>query len=472
MSQRPPPPTSGLDPVILRDENEQLRTALEAALDENARLVNDGDRLRSRITVLARDLHASTSAQAGLPQLLAAEADARERQGQSEEELRVAFEELQVLTEELEAANTMLHETNLDLDARVAQRTSELARANASLRVTEASLRAIADLVPDLLWQTDQAGSVSWYNKRWYDYTGQPEERSLGSGWTEVLLPDERDALLAGWHAAVARGQPYESRQRTRGADGVYRWFLVRAHPLRDASGAITHWYGAATDIDQLVQLQEQQTVLVAELQHRTRNLMAVVQSIMTRTIGSSTTLEDFRPRIADRLASLARVQELLSRRADATRVTFDSLIRAELSAHVALDADDAQISLRGPAGVPLRSATVQTLALALHELATNAVKYGALAKPDGRLDVSWRVAEPAADNPLLCIEWIESGVQMSAPDATPRGGGYGRELIERALPFQLGARTQFSMGEDGVRCSIEMAIPGFESGAEDSHAG
>ncbi|MCJ8517424.1 two-component sensor histidine kinase [Pseudorhizobium tarimense] len=106
-----------------------------------------------------------------------------------------------------------------------------------------------------------------------------------------------------------------------------------------------------------------------------------------------------------------------------------------------------------------LRSRAIQTFALALHELATNAVKYGALSAPEGHLTIRWRI-EHEGDAPLLSLEWLETGVDdMPAVDAAPLGSGYGRELIERALPYQLKARTTYEMGEDGIRCTIRAPI-------------
>jgi PAS domain-containing protein len=159
----------------LRDEIEQLRTSLEASIEDNARLVDDRDRLLARVTTLARDLQAANTAYAANSSVADEPVTSvqTEKLSQSEEELRVAFEELQVLTEELEAANTSLHLVNRDLDVRVEERTREIAEANAALRVSETSMRAIADVVPDLLWRAENNGAITWYNTRWYDYTGQ-----------------------------------------------------------------------------------------------------------------------------------------------------------------------------------------------------------------------------------------------------------------------------------------------------------
>ncbi len=584
-----------LDALV--DENEQLRTALEGALEDNETLAADRDRLRRHIGELGQELrvvHATMN-----QQMRDAPVAEVTRQSQAEEELRVAFEELQVLTGELEVANTTLQQSNQELDARVAERTSQLSEANATLRTAEASLRAVADLVPDLLWRADRDGAADWFNRRWTDYTRQEAAEPLGMGWLDAVHPVDRPGTRASWARAIASGEPYQHEHRIRDASGAFRWFLVRAEPLRDDAGRILRWFvagtdvhdqrlalealqrselrfrtlvegmpqlvwravdgghwtwsspqwsdytgqseeearglgwlnvfdpadrepamtawqraqdsgslqvagrifhtaeqryrhfhtralpvrdesgrvvewlGTSTDVDELLELQEQQSVLVAELQHRTRNLMAMVQSITIRTIKGSSTLEDFRSCITDRLSALARVQGLLSRREEATRVSFDVLVREELSAHVTLDelGEGRQVTIVGPAGVQLRSATVQTFALALHELATNAVKYGALSQPEGHLNVHWRVEEKES-SPHLHVEWRESGVRnMPGPGANPQGSGYGRELIERALPFQLGARTRYSFAEDGVHCLIDMPIPDQQN-AQDKHDG
>ncbi|MCQ0989067.1 sensor histidine kinase family protein [Jiella marina] len=117
-------------------------------------------------------------------------------------------------------------------------------------------------------------------------------------------------------------------------------------------------------------------------------------------------------------------------------------------------------MTLDGPSGILLRSSTVQTLAMALHELMTNAVKYGAIGQPAGRLDVRWTYEQPEETaEPWLHIDWRESGVTMPPQGASPTGTGQGRELIERALPYQLNARTCLEMGVEGVHCTISIPV-------------
>ncbi|MEG3164788.1 HWE histidine kinase domain-containing protein [Sphingomonas sp. PB2P19] len=448
------------DYARLRDENEQLRTALESSLDENASISEDRDRLLKRVTTLARELQSAnrTCDPSPTPNSLG---DEDIRKSETEEELRVAFEELQVLTEELEVANTSLEETNAQLEQRVDERTRALAQANASLRQSESAFRVLIEGIPQLAWRSRNEGRWTWSSPQWQSYTGQTYDESLADGWLDAIHPDDRAGVAEAWMAAEAkRALEFEARIYHAREDR-YRHFHTRAVVVLTDEGVVAEWLGTSTDIDDLIQLQHRQGILIDELQHRTRNLMAVVQAVTLRTIKGSKTLEEFRQCIDDRMQALARVQGLLSRRG-LGKVSFEELLYAELSSQMKLDDDGnaAQVSTVGPRGVPLRSSIVQTLALAIHELLTNAVKYGALAIPTAHLDVSWELlAKDEAERRLL-ITWKESGVPMAEAGSEPPRGGYGRELIERALPYQLGAKTGYRFAEDGVHCTIEMMVP------------
>ena len=335
-----------------------------------------------------------------------------------------------------------------------------------ALRQSEIRFRTLVEGMPQLVWKAMDAGKWTWASPQWIEYTGLSEEASRMMGWLRAFHPDDREQAKAAWTQAEA-GQPLRINGRIwHEKEKRYRHFQTRATAARDDNGHVIEWLGTSTDVDDIVQLQEEQQVLVAELQHRTRNLMAIVQSVMMRTLRGSSDLKDFRTEIDHRLAALARVQGLLSRSEEGQRVTFDALLHEELSAHVALDegGNAPQVSIRGPRGVSLRSGMVQTFALALHELATNAVKYGALSRPDGHLDVNWELLD--GDHPCLKVEWRERGVGDMA-DASASKSGYGRELIERALPFQLGAKTEYEFGPEGVRCSIELPVANAGNGRE-----
>jgi PAS domain S-box-containing protein len=271
------------------------------------------------------------------------------------------------------------------------------------------------------------------------------------------IHPDDLPILEAAAEAARSEHRLYSHDYRLVLPDGELRWCSVQGQHFYDESDTPVRLIGVMQDTTQRHRFEETQQVLIAELQHRTRNLMGVVSAMADKTVRASSDLADFRTRFAERLDALARVQGLLSRLEDDDRVTFGELIRTEL---LAVDGGAERATLCGPSGVRLRSSTLQTLALAIHELATNAVKYGALGQPDGRLAVTWRLEFPDdSGQPWLHIDWRESGVAMPRPGAPPSGTGQGRELIERALPYQLKAKTSYSMRPDGVHCTIALPV-------------
>lgn len=328
------------------------------------------------------------------------------------------------------------------------------------LRAAQSRLEAVVDNIPQLVWHADAPGRWTWASQQWTDFTGQSVEESRDWGWLASLHPDDREIARAAWARAEPDGQ-FTAEYRICGqATGLPRWFQTRATPLRDERGAIVEWFGTSTDIDAMRRLQERQQILVKELQHRTFNLMAMVRSAADMTVRSSADLKEFQAKFRDRIDALARVQRLLSRLEENDRVTFGDLVRAELDAIGALDSDKHRVTLEGPDDVHLRSGTVQTLAMAVHELTTNAVKYGALNQAGAHLHVRWWVDRDGTSQPWLHVVWREHGVTMPSPDTATRGTGQGRMLIEKALPYQLQAKTTFEMEEDGVRCSITLPMP------------
>ncbi|WP_227439552.1 PAS domain S-box protein [Methylobacterium sp. W2] len=337
-------------------------------------------------------------------------------------------------------------------------------KAEAALRESEERLSQFGEASSDVLWMRD-AATFQWiYLTPAFETIYGLDRTTALSGdhmvsWVELIVTDDRERAVESLHRVRAGERiTFEYRVR-RPRDGGIRWIRDTGFPMRDADGAVCWIGGLGRDITEEREIAEHMSVLVAELQHRTRNLMAVVRATADQTLRNSSGLADFRERYGTRLAALARVQGLLSRLAEGERVSFDELIRSEVAA---LDGEASRVSLSGPKAVALRSSTVQIFALALHELATNALKYGALAQPQAHLEIRWHVehAEPERA-PWLHVDWRERGVRMPARDGLPQGNGSGRELIERALPYQLGARTTFAMEPDGVHCTIALPVSG-----------
>lgn len=123
-------------------------------------------------------------------------------------------------------------------------------RERAAARASEARYRTISEVVPQILWTGRPDGWRDFYNQRWFDYTGLTMEQTLGSGWSEAVHPDDWERCMAAWKTALATGEPFEAEYRFRRHDGVYRWHMGRAIPLRDAQGQIAKWFGSSTDIE------------------------------------------------------------------------------------------------------------------------------------------------------------------------------------------------------------------------------
>lgn len=328
------------------------------------------------------------------------------------------------------------------------------------LRETEMRLRTLVEGIPHLLWRAVGEGEWTWASPQWTEYTGQQEADSRGYRWLKSLHPDDLDNVRQAWSTAAQLGG-FEVEHRIRQAETqAFRWFKTRAMPIKDNNGAVVEWLGTSTDIDALHTLQARQHVLVTELQHRTFNLISIVRTMVDDAVRSSGSLSEFETRLQDRLGALARVQRLLSRVTEGNKVFFDELVRNELSAVGALGIEERTVSLHGPKGVALRPAALQAFAMVLHELTTNAVKYGALKQPESTLEITWAIAQADDDTgPWLHVDWQEKGVRMPALGSEPLGTGQGRALIEEALPYQFNARTRFELTPDGVRCSIEFPL-------------
>jgi PAS domain S-box-containing protein len=349
----------------------------------------------------------------------------------------------------------------------IGQDVTEIMQAQERLEQSEERLSSAVEVGKLGLWDWHiPTDAVHWSNEHFrmegYEVGEvQPSYENWAARVHREDLPRAEAALREAMHSR----KEYVHEFRSVHPDGSEHWLSARGRFFYDDAGRPLRMIGAMIDTTERRSWEERQKVLVAELQHRTRNLMGVVKSLSERTARRSRDLSDFRQRFRDRIEALARVQGLLSRLDTHDRVTFDELIASEMEA---MAAGSTKVRTSGPGGIRLRSSTVQTLAMALHELATNAVKYGALGQEGGRLSVSWSLAEGEDGKPWLHVEWRESGVTMPPEGSTPQGSGQGRELIERALPYQLKARTSYRHSPDGVHC--DLTIPVSRTMEDDDH--
>ncbi|MHC2017755.1 sensor histidine kinase [Methylobacterium sp. CM6247] len=347
----------------------------------------------------------------------------------------------------------------LDLLARQAADLIDQRQVQRTLRESEERLRLAVDVGRLATWDWNvDTGAVSWSDEH-YRVHGYAvgEVTPSYEAWAARVHPKDLEDVENALIRARDEHREYTHEFRTLHPDGTIRWCDARGQFFYDPGGRPLRMIGTMLDTTERRVWAERQQVLISELQHRTRNLLGVVRSIAQQTMAKAGPTEAFREQFNERLSALSRVQGLLSR-SDQEPITIGALIRTELDALGAGAMQD-RIHLDGPP-VRLRKAHVQTLALALHELATNARKYGALTTEHGQLRVTWRTYATDDDGQRLALEWVEDGISRQREEQSPvTRGGYGRELIERALPYALGARTRYELGETQVRCSIDLPL-------------
>ncbi|KAJ35378.1 histidine kinase, partial [Agrobacterium tumefaciens] len=270
-----------------------------------------------------------------------------------------------------------------------------------------------------------------------------------------MLVPDGRQEEEPRILTEVRAGrfvEPYETQRRRK--DGRLVEVLLSVSPIRDANGRVIGASKTAHDITARKDAERLKSILVNELHHRVKNVLATVTAIARQTLGRDKANHEEVEAFTSRLASLSRAQDLLVH-ADWQHADLKAVMQQALSPY---PVDAFQIG--GPS-VPLPPRAVVSLSLALHELATNAAKYGALSAPGGQVSISWQF-EPLADNRLRIV-WEERGGPEVAP---PRRRGFGSTLIERLLSAELKGETKFVYEKSGVICVIEAEMSKDDDGA------
>lgn len=213
----------------------------------------------------------------------------------------------------------------------------ERGRSDAALRESEARLRTLSDAVAQIMWISDAAGHVSYFNRRWSEYTGLNDEESLGLGWQLVVHPDDAENSITRWHKALATGATFETEYRLRRADGEYCWFIGRNVPLRDDEGKTIGWYGTATNIERLKQaemnLQRARDELERRVAERTSELTGALERLKSESAEREKLQED-RRRLLNKLVSLQEEE-----RGRISRELHDNLSQHMIAVKFGLDA-------------------------------------------------------------------------------------------------------------------------------------
>ncbi|WP_338665172.1 CheR family methyltransferase [Pararoseomonas sp. SCSIO 73927] len=321
---------------------------------------------------------------------------------------------------------------------------TEAVRAQEALRAAEERTRLATTAARMVTWDLDVETGRFRHAEGFEQIFQAPPPTTLSS-LLGTAHPEDRGRLALAFDQTLARGEPLDAEGRLLAGR---RELWIRFSGGRTGGRVL----GVLQDVDARRRAEAQQSLLMAELQHRVKNTMAVVRSVTRRSLESAESLEELRLHLGGRIDSLARTQGLLANRGS-DGISLDTLVRDELAA--VLGHEGGQVEVEGPPML-LKEKAAETFGLALHEMATNAVKYGALSGPEGRLGVRWHVRHTAAGD-RLALEWREAGVP--ALDVRPSRMGFGRRLIERGLPYDLGATTSLEFLPGGVRCTVELPM-------------
>lgn len=332
-------------------------------------------------------------------------------------------------------------EGNIVGASKIARDVGDYVRAQERLRESEERFRVLADNMSQLAWTTDPDGHIHWYNRRWYEFTGTTFEEMEGWGWKRVQHPDHLDRVEKVWRESLAHGVEWEDVFPLRGKDGEYRWFLSRAQPIRDATGRITRWFGTNTDITEQREQAEQIRLLLMEVNHRSKNMLSTIQSLARRSAPDD---QGFLRRFEDRVRSLAVNQDILIAR-EWREVPAEELVRRQLAF---IEQSAGEIAVAGPE-LALAPRAAEVIGMALHELATNSLKYGALSAPAGRVEIGWGRRE---DGTGLAFWWRETG---GPAVREPSDTGFGTTLIRDVPRHNLDADVDLRYGFQGLSWEI-----------------
>jgi two-component sensor histidine kinase len=289
-------------------------------------------------------------------------------------------------------------------------------------------------------------------------FSVDPAKGQKGAPLAEYLAgihPEDVERTTGAVNHALATGEKYVQEYRLLQKDGTIRWVEARGECLSDENGKPSHFVGVVVDITNHKEAQERQRLLAREANHRVKNLFAIFHGIINLSARSARTPQEMAQSLRGRLDALMRAKDLIrpgimGTEAHSERTTVDEVVRTVLQPY-----DDGSSSERivvGGPDVPVGATAVTSLALALHETATNAAKYGALSEPNGAIRIKWEVR--GGD---FHFEWEETdGPAIIAP---PQAGGFGSVLTERSITGQLGGKIEYDWRPNGLKLSVTVPL-------------
>ncbi len=278
---------------------------------------------------------------------------------------------------------------------------------------------------------------------------GRSIDEILGRTDEELFASDSGATIIALKREALSAGHPTRAEVCFDGADGPHhaRWCDLHVEPLRSESGDIVGITCASIDVTERKEGEAHLRLLLRELTHRSKNLLAVIQGMARQTARHAGSVEAFLTQFGARLQALAASHDLLVRESW-HGASLGELIRSQLAGHIEPGAE--QVAIEGPS-IALKPEAAQNLGLALHELAVNAEKFGALSVPTGRVSITWGQRE-TADGPAVELDWREQG---GPKVKARRKTGFGSMVIERNLAHALDAEVNLAFEPEGLHCRV-----------------
>jgi PAS domain S-box-containing protein len=340
-----------------------------------------------------------------------------------------------------DAAGEVAGAVNMLVDITERKRAEELAE----------RLAAIVESSDDAIIGKTIQGIITSWNDGAQRLFGYEAEEIVGKSIL-TLVPDDRHEEEADILSRLQRGehiQHYETLRRRK--DGSLVWVSLTISPIRNGEGKIVGASKIARDMTERRRADEHRKTLMDELNHRVKNTLAVIQSIASQTLGHASSLDEARIAFGARLINLAKAHDVL------TRESWQSAKLADIVADTVKTHAGAEnrFQIEGP-DVRLAPGAALAIAMALHELGTNAAKYGALSRNTGQVAIVWQIQGEEAGRRLV-MHWRETG----GPTVTqPKRKGFGSRLIERALAAELGGEVNVDYAESGLECTIMAPLP------------
>ncbi len=322
-----------------------------------------------------------------------------------------------------------------------------------ALQTSEEQMRLALDAGHMGTWWYDHHKAVGGWSSQAALLLGLPADKTsvTREEWQELVHPEDFESVLDTLRAAVLGSGDYEDEYRVRHRDGTIRWINSKGRVFFDARRKPVTFVGVFQDITERKQAEDQQRFLLDELNHRVKNTLATVQSIAGQTLRSTTTSAQFKEAFEGRLLALSKTHDLLTRKSWREADLHD-IAEQELAPY---RKSDERVIIDGPSvNLPARYAI--NLGLVLHELVTNAAKYGALSTPAGHLDLRWAIVPNKDRAPQLRIHWQETG---GPPVLPPKRQGFGSRLIRRSIEGELAGYMVIHFAPTGVSYDISAPL-------------